>query len=91
MLFKIFPDLNPMLMILVIAPLLAVMLVLIGKRLKLHAGWSVVASLFIPLLFIWTDWSTLKANMDAWVIYGGAYGAIAWVVNWIMKSKQIQV
>ncbi len=90
MLFELFPDLNPMLMILVIAPLLAVMLVLIGKRLKLHAGWSVLASLFIPLLFIWTDWSTLKANLDSWVIYGGAYGAIACVMSVFAKGKQIR-
>lgn len=90
MLFEIFPDLNPLLIILVIAPLLAVMLVLIGKRLKLHAGWSVVASLCIPLLFIWTDWSTLKANIDAWVIYGGAYGAIAWVANWVAIGRKTQ-
>ncbi|MEJ8306451.1 hypothetical protein [Saccharibacillus sacchari] len=90
MLFEIFPDLNPLLMILVIAPLLAVVLALIGKRLKLHSGCSVVASLFIPLLFIWTDGSTLKANLDSWVIYGGAYGAIACVVSAFVKSKQIR-
>ncbi|CAM4157735.1 hypothetical protein [Saccharibacillus endophyticus] len=90
MLFELFPDLNPLLMILVIAPILAVALVLIGKRLKLHAGWSVAASLFIPLLFIWTDWSTLKANVDSWVIYGAAYGAIAWVVGWVLKGRKVR-
>jgi len=66
-----------MLAILVIGPLLALFAGLVVRELKLHAAWSAVVSLLIPLLFIATSRLSLISNLDAWIIYGLAYAAVA--------------
>lgn len=88
MLYHLFPQLNPMLAILVIGPLLAAAAGFIGRRSHRNILWSAAFSLLIPLLFIAQDLATLTSNWDAWIIYGLAYAAVALLAQRLSGTKK---
>lgn len=78
--YWLFPDLNPFLPSLLFCPMLAI---LIGVWFAFCTGniyLPLSLALLLPLTFIATDWATVQANIDAWIVYGFIYAVITFVV-----------
>ncbi|WP_440116549.1 hypothetical protein [Paenibacillus sp. QZ-Y1] len=87
MLYWWFDDVNPLYAVFVLCPIIAVVLGACSyyrEWLKVRVALGV--SFMLPMLFIASDWSTLRENTDAWMIYGIGYGMVTWVVNRLLHS-----
>ncbi|CAM3504910.1 hypothetical protein SABR111722_13350 [Saccharibacillus brassicae] len=88
MLYWAFPDLNPLLPTFLIGPLLAILLGAVCRRIGLNAVWPISLSLLLPVLFIFTNLETLKANIDAWLVYGIVYAILSVGAYKLSKSSR---
>ncbi|WP_342554350.1 hypothetical protein [Paenibacillus sp. FSL R7-0652] len=74
-----FEEMNPLFIVFVLCPLIAVLIGVCWYT----AAWcsrtiALGVSFLLPLLYITTDWMTFTANLGAWLMYGIMYGLITW-------------
>ena len=77
MILIIFERLNPLVLVLVICPLLAVFFGTAAVWLRKKWFWGAIPAFLLPLLFIASDFETLQANWAAWILYGLMYVLLA--------------
>lgn len=78
--YWLFPGLNPLLPSFLICPILAILIGACSARFRGIIYLGLIIVLLLPLIFIATDFQTLKVNVDAWVIYGMVYALITFGV-----------
>lgn len=89
MLYLIFEKLSPFVPIFIICPLLSIMVALLCHWFRIKVMFGVCIALLLTLLFIANKISTLKANLDAWVLYGVIYALITYGVFKAVKLKTL--
>ncbi|GIP24317.1 hypothetical protein J22TS3_45920 [Paenibacillus sp. J22TS3] len=82
--------LNPLIPTFIVSPLIAIVIGLLLARFggKIYAGLGI--ALLLPLLFIASDLTTLKANLDAWALYGIVYAVLTYVVYKLTVSLSVR-
>lgn len=80
-----FMELDPLLLIFVICPLLSILLGGVLSWLDLDKKIAPITAFLFPLLYITSDWAAFKANLGAWILYGALYSLIAYVAGWVMS------
>jgi len=73
-------DLNPLIPVFIICPIIAILIGTIFFYGKFNIFLGMCISFLLPLLFIASNASTLKANIGAWVLYGIGYSVTTFLV-----------
>ncbi|MNO98862.1 hypothetical protein D3C76_906210 [compost metagenome] len=86
MLYLIFDQLNPLVPVLFICPLIAIVIGVIWALRRINVIWGICIAVMLPLLFTTQDMGTFKANLDAWALYGIIYSLITFAVIKVMNK-----
>lgn len=79
MLYWLFEGVNPIFVVFVLCPLIALILGVCWYATKWRSrAIALGVSFFLPLLYITSDWGTFTANLDALFMYGVVYSLITW-------------
>ncbi|CAI6085177.1 hypothetical protein PAECIP112173_04548 [Paenibacillus sp. JJ-100] len=79
MLYWLFERVNPIFVVFVLCPLIALILGVCWYATKwCSKAIALGVSLLLPLLYIGSDWGTFIANLDAFFMYGVGYSLVTW-------------
>ncbi|GIO32479.1 MULTISPECIES: hypothetical protein [Paenibacillus] len=87
MLYWLFERMDVFLPVFVICPLLAALIGVFCRLLRVHIAVGSGIALLLPLLFIANDLPTMMMNLDAWAMYGAIYGLIAFAVYKVSPKR----
>ncbi|MDQ0722580.1 apolipoprotein N-acyltransferase [Paenibacillus sp. W4I10] len=78
---------NPLFAVLVLCPIIAVVLGICSFFVKWFRLWgALIISFMLPLLYIASNLSTWRGNLDAWFIYGAGYILLTWIVYRLLRA-----
>ncbi|MCP1182315.1 hypothetical protein [Paenibacillus sp. 1781tsa1] len=87
MIYWWFDPMNPLFAVLVLCPVIAMVLGVCSYFAKGFRLWgAMIISFMLPLLYIASDLSTWRGNLDAWFIYGAGYSLICWIVHRLLRA-----
>ncbi|MBR2564850.1 MAG: hypothetical protein IKE29_09520 [Paenibacillus sp.] len=79
MLYWLFENVNPIFVVFVLCPFIALLLGICWYATKyLSRAIALGISFLLPLLYIGSNWGTFIANLDALFMYGVVYSLITW-------------
>ncbi len=91
MVYWVFKDANPMLLVLIICPLLSLAFGAAGAWLRHRMRYGLCISFLLPLLFIAVNLPTLAGNIDSWLMYGLFYVSISYFAYKITSRIDIRL
>jgi len=87
MLYWLFERMNVLLPVFVICPLLAALIGVFCRLLRVHIVVGIGIALLLPLLFTASDLAAWTVNPGAWAMCGAIYGLIALAVYKVCPKK----